>query len=109
MSRLKRQLLSFEMGFDAFQKPLPKVPVPELKETLNKYLQCIKPIVSDEQYACTQKCVDEFGKTGGLGEYLQRKLIEYAETRENWVSMEQGTVRVYGTGYWVKKVQSFCD
>ena len=75
------------LWFDAFQKPLPKVPVPELKETLNKYLQCIKPIVSDEQYACTQKCVDEFGKTGGLGEYLQRKLIEYAETRENWVSI----------------------
>ena len=78
-----------EFWFDAFQKPLPKVPVPELKETLNKYLQCIKPTVSDKQYACTQKFVDEFGKTGGLGEYLQRKLIEYAESRDNWVSMEQ--------------------
>ena len=88
--------------FDELQKPLPKVPVPELKETLNKYLQCIKPTVSDEQYACTQKFVDEFGKTGGLGEYLQRKLIEYAESRDNWVSMKYGTKWVYGAGYWVK-------
>ena len=99
MSHLERLLLSFWMlWFDAFQKPLPKVPVPELKETLNKYLQCIKPTVSDEQYACTQKFVDEFGKTGGLGEYLQR----------NWSNTQSleitGWVWNNGSVYWLSGI-----
>ena len=64
---------------------LPKLPVPRLSETLEKYLLCIKAIVPEPQFDRTQSIVREFGKTGGLGEKLQKELEKYAEREENWV------------------------
>lgn len=69
-----------------FQKPLPKLPVPDLKRTLEKYTELIQPILTPAQYAKTKDVVKEFGKPGGEGELLQIKLREYAETKDNWVS-----------------------
>jgi len=69
-----------------FQKPLPKLPVPDLKRTLEKYTELIQPILTPAQYAKTKDVVKEFGKPGGEGETLQNKLREYAETKDNWVS-----------------------
>jgi len=63
---------------------LPKLPVPKLSETLEKYLLCIKAIVPEPQFDRTQSIVREFGKTGGLGEKLQKELEKYAEREENW-------------------------
>jgi len=68
------------------QKPLPKLPIPELSETLSKYLLCIRPIVSNDHYERTRQFVEEFKKLGGTGEQLQKRLLEYAETTDNWVS-----------------------
>ena len=68
------------------QKPLPKLPIPELAETLAKYLLCIRPIVSSDQYERTRQLVEEFQASGGTGELLQKRLLEYAETTDNWVS-----------------------
>jgi len=68
------------------QKPLPKLPIPELTKTLNKYLLCIRPIVSNDQYERTRQLVEEFQTPGGSGELLQKRLLEYAETTDNWVS-----------------------
>jgi len=65
---------------------LPKLPIPELAETLKKYLLCIQPIVSNDQYERTRQLVDEFKKPGGTGEELQKRLLAYAETTDNWVS-----------------------
>lgn len=75
------------------QRPLPKLPVPDLRETLDKYLQCVRPTVSAEQYEQTCRLVAEFGKKDGLGEYLQRKLVEYAETKDNWVRISAQNAR----------------
>jgi len=69
-----------------FQKPLPKLPVPDLKRTLENYTELIQPILTQAQYAKTKDVVKEFGKPGGEGETLQNKLREYAETKDNWVS-----------------------
>jgi len=69
------------------RKPLPKVPVPELAETMNKYLLCIRPIVSNDQYERTRQLVEQFQKPGGTGELLQSRLMEFAETTDNWVSL----------------------
>lgn len=60
--------------------------MPELAETLSKYLLCIQPIVSTDQYQRTRQLVDEFQKPGATGEMLQKRLLEYAETMDNWVS-----------------------
>ncbi|PIK49337.1 putative choline O-acetyltransferase isoform X1 [Apostichopus japonicus] len=65
-------------------KPLPKLPVPPLKQSLNKYLRSLKPIISTEQYERTRAIVHEFGRDGGNGELLQQKLLEYVEKTTNW-------------------------
>ncbi|XP_077999459.1 choline O-acetyltransferase-like [Glandiceps talaboti] len=66
-------------------KPLPKLPVPPLKTTLDKYLQILKPILTAEEYAKSSATVEEFGRPSGEGEQLQDKLLDYAETKINWV------------------------
>ena len=68
------------------QAPIPKLPVPDLHSTLQKYLQSMKAVISEAQYKHTREYVDEFGKPGGVGERLQEMLKEYALTSECWVS-----------------------
>jgi len=36
----------------------------------------------------TKIIVDDFGKARGIGETLQEKLKQFAETKENWVCVE---------------------
>ncbi|KAL0964810.1 hypothetical protein UPYG_G00329280 [Umbra pygmaea] len=64
---------------------LPKVPVPPLRQTLDKYLTCMKHLVEDEQYQNTKAIVKKFGESGGTGEFLQKKLLERSEKTYNWV------------------------
>lgn len=65
------------------------MPVPELNSTLDKYLNLVRPIVNDEQYEKTKKIVTEFRAEAGIGEKLQKLLIEFAESKDNWVSSEK--------------------
>uniref|UniRef100_A0A1A8QLR9 Choline O-acetyltransferase n=1 Tax=Nothobranchius rachovii TaxID=451742 RepID=A0A1A8QLR9_9TELE len=64
---------------------LPKVPVPPLKQTLDTYLKCIQPLVKDDQFKKTKAIVEKFGSPGGVGEVLQKKLLERREKTANWV------------------------
>ena len=66
------------------KRPLPKLPVPELSSTLDKYLRCIMPIVSDDDYERTKAIVDKFGEEGGVGQRLQAILEQQASEKENW-------------------------
>ena len=71
---------------DSFsKKPLPKLPVPDLSQSLEKYLRCIMPIVSEEDYKKTEAAVRDFAKQGGVGEQLQQILLKRAEETDNWV------------------------
>ncbi|ORX90671.1 acyltransferase ChoActase/COT/CPT [Basidiobolus meristosporus CBS 931.73] len=65
---------------DKGQKDLPKLPVPDLQETLNRYLRSAKPLLTEEEYQKTELAVKEFGKPGGQGELLQRRLLARAAT-----------------------------
>ncbi|CAH8647464.1 unnamed protein product [Heterobilharzia americana] len=67
-------------------KPLPRLPVPNLRNTLDRYLRLIAPVVSKEDFERTKLIVEEFGKPGGEGEELQNLLKEYAATKINWVT-----------------------
>jgi len=67
------------------QSSLPKLPVPPLQQSLQKYLKAIRPLVNDYEYQKTLVAVEEFGKPNGVGEKLQRKLEERAKTHDNWV------------------------
>ena len=65
---------------------LPKLPLPNLKDTLEMYLRCTKHLLTEEQFNKTQKIVKEFGAHGGVGELLQSKLVERREKKANWVN-----------------------
>ena len=44
-----------------------------------------QPLMSSEEFERTKEIVAEFGKPGGVGEELQRGLLERAKIEENWV------------------------
>lgn len=50
---------------------LPRLPVPALDVTLNKYLKSIQPLLSPQELDASTNLVKEFGAKGGLGEKLQ--------------------------------------
>uniref|UniRef100_A0A3P9KAV8 Choline O-acetyltransferase n=1 Tax=Oryzias latipes TaxID=8090 RepID=A0A3P9KAV8_ORYLA len=64
---------------------LPKVPVPPLTQTLDMYLKSVQHLVKEEQFKKTKAIVEKFGAPGGVGEALQRKLLERREKTTNWV------------------------
>lgn len=65
---------------------LPRLPVPKLNDTLRKFLDTAEPHLTPERFENTKNVVREFGKTGGIGEKLQKLLEQRAETKENWLS-----------------------
>ncbi|KAI8518296.1 hypothetical protein Bbelb_043130 [Branchiostoma belcheri] len=69
----------------AHQSSLPTLPVPDLSQTLQKYLKVVRPLVDDNAFQKTKQLVEEFGKPGGLGESLQAKLQRRAQERQNWL------------------------
>ncbi|CAG2188969.1 NDUFS4 [Mytilus edulis] len=68
----------------AQQESLPKLPVPALDATLQKYLRTVRPLVSDEDFEQTKKYVEEFRKDSGPK--LQKFLEERATKEVNWTS-----------------------
>ncbi|TNN86554.1 Carnitine O-acetyltransferase [Liparis tanakae] len=67
------------------QEGLPKLPVPPLKQTCERYLAALEPIVSEEELEYTRELVKEF-LTGGVGERLQKGLERRASKTDNWLS-----------------------
>ena len=65
---------------------LPKLPVPALEQTLERYLATVKPIVGDGQYERTRSFVKSFGSSNGQGPRLQEKILQRQEEQDNWVS-----------------------
>lgn len=75
---------------------LPKVPVPPLKQTLDTYLKCVQLLVKEEQFKKTKAIVEKFGAPGGVGEVLQKKLVERREKTINWVNNVFKKCSLYG-------------
>jgi len=70
-----------------FQDSLPRLPVPTLQETAERYIKSVHPILSKPEFEHTQKVVADFVKPGGHGESLQQKLIAKREDPniKNWL------------------------
>ncbi|XP_072347671.1 choline O-acetyltransferase [Scyliorhinus torazame] len=62
-----------------------KLPVPPLQETLDKYLDCMRHLVTEDQYRVTKAIVEGFGAHGEIGESLQQHLLKRRESTANWV------------------------
>ncbi|XP_063050703.1 carnitine O-acetyltransferase-like [Engraulis encrasicolus] len=63
---------------------LPKLPVPPLKTTFERYLAALEPLLSPEEMEHTRDLVAEF-LTSGVGDRLQKSLERRARKTENWL------------------------
>ncbi|CAG9798634.1 unnamed protein product [Chironomus riparius] len=48
-----------------FQKSLPRLPIPKIEKTLERYLAAQRPLLSDEEYKFTEAACTKFVKSGG--------------------------------------------
>lgn len=58
-----------------FQPSLPRLPIPELEKTCERYLSAVKPISNEHEYDCTVNLVNEF--KSGIGMQLQDQLKKF--------------------------------
>ncbi|KAM5355609.1 hypothetical protein ACJ41O_002255 [Fusarium nematophilum] len=65
------------------QDKLPKLPIPDLDATCQRYLETLKPLQSPREHAETQHAVNEFLK--GEGPDLQEKLKAYAQGKTSYI------------------------
>lgn len=70
--------------FFSFQQYLPRLNVPNLNDTINRYLRSVRPLMADDAYEKIKKDALEFKNT--IGETLQRDLIKKWAKSENYVS-----------------------
>ncbi|EGN98050.1 hypothetical protein SERLA73DRAFT_182914 [Serpula lacrymans var. lacrymans S7.3] len=70
-----------------FQASLPRLPVPTLSSTAHKYLETVRPHLSEAEYATTQSAVNTFLHSP-LGAELQKRLENRAADPEmkSWLS-----------------------
>lgn len=68
----------------SYQGSLPQLPVPALKDTMNRYLLSVRPLMDDNEYQKMEKLVDDFKQ--GIGPKLQRYLILKSWWSTNYVS-----------------------
>lgn len=65
------------------QDDLPPLPVPDLDQTLQKYLTSIKPFVNEEGYNRAATLVEEL--KSGAGPELHQYLLDKAASSKNWL------------------------
>ncbi|ETW09160.1 hypothetical protein H310_01593 [Aphanomyces invadans] len=68
----------------SFQSALPRMSVPPLKATLERYMKSIHPLVSDEEYKRIEALVTEF--EANAGPKLQRYLVLKSWYADNYIS-----------------------
>ncbi|KAK5871236.1 hypothetical protein PBY51_004128 [Eleginops maclovinus] len=83
--RLVRSVIQIPERSMMHQEGLPTLPVPPLKQTFEKYLTTLEPIVSEEELEHTRQLVKEFLE-GGVGDRLQKSLERRARKTDNWLS-----------------------
>jgi len=68
----------------SYQGALPRLPVPALHDTMERYLRSVRPLKSDEDYNRLELLVRDFEK--GLGPKLQRYLVLKSWWATNYVT-----------------------
>lgn len=74
--------------FSPFQAiSLPKLPVPSLERTLEKYEKTLQPLLNDASRERLRNIIKKFGGPDGLGPRLQSYLLQRQQKYDNWVSV----------------------
>ena len=70
-----------------FEESLPRLPVPTLEETSQRYLKSVHPLLNKPEFEHTTKAVQEFIKPGSIGHELQKRLTARREDpkHKNWI------------------------
>ncbi|KAI8971435.1 acyltransferase ChoActase/COT/CPT [Mycotypha africana] len=66
-----------------YQKDLPKLPIPDLKTTLNNYLSVLKPLQTSEEHEKTRYAAQQF--LDEEGPELQTELHTYATDKSSYI------------------------
>lgn len=66
----------------AAQHKLPKLPLPSLESSCQRYLQALKPLQSEQEQDDSVRAVQNF--LHGEGPILQAQLAEYNDSHENY-------------------------
>ena len=66
-----------------FQSELPKLPIPPLHDTLQRYLRALEALQTPEDHERTKQIVEEFEH--GDGQKLQERLQKYAEGKASFI------------------------
>ncbi|KAK3925823.1 Choline O-acetyltransferase [Frankliniella fusca] len=76
------------MGTDASlipdDAPLPKLPLPPLQQTVDRYLDAVRPLVPPAAFERTRNIAKAFAAPAGPGPRLQRALEKRRECTANW-------------------------
>lgn len=67
----------------AHQDKLPKLPIPDLEVSCEKYLAALSPLQSAREHAETRHAVNEFLRNEGPE--LNEKLKKYAEAKSSYI------------------------
>ena len=67
----------------ANDESLPDLPLPELGDTLRRYLESVKPHVTEEEFHSTKQIVEDFERNEGP--VLHQALVDRTKTHRNWV------------------------
>ncbi|RUS28876.1 acyltransferase ChoActase/COT/CPT [Jimgerdemannia flammicorona] len=65
------------------QSQIPRLPIPSLTATAERYKRTLLPALTTDEYASAATAVDEFVKEGGLGEVLQERLKQLDREEPN--------------------------
>lgn len=68
----------------SFQGSLPRLPLPAVKDTMQRYLRSVRPLLDDENYNRMTELANEF--ESGIGNKLQRYLMLKSWWATNYVS-----------------------
>lgn len=70
-----------------FEDSLPRLPVPSLEETSQRYLKSVHPLLNKSEFEATKKAVEAFNKPGSIGPELQKRLQARREDpkHRNWI------------------------
>ena len=83
-SVLVKVLMGTNPKLFSYQSSLPYLPVPNVNETITRYLRTVRPLLDDETYKRFEREADDFKK--GIGKRLQRYLILKSFIASNYVS-----------------------